>query len=240
MNKIIAVAHDQGDLENRCSRWLDEAGYDVVPVCPAAGEPLPALDSTVSGVVVFGGRYDVNMKDDLAFLRHELRLIEDTLARGLPYLGICLGGQLLAHVLGETVDRHPEGWAEYGYYELMATEDGREFVGEPGLKVLQSHWHGWYRTPGGATRLAFTEAFPEQAFRYGANAYALQFHPEATRAMLETWISRRPPERYLLRGSHRPERQRADFLAFDAQLGTWFAGFLARWIGPVIRREAAE
>lgn len=237
MSKIIALLHDKADAPNHCMAWLAAAGHQVVTACPAEGEAIPALDSTISGAVVFGGRYDVKMKGELPFLRAELAFIEDLLKRDVPYLGICLGGQLLAHVLGEEVDRHPQGFAEYGYYDLIPTAEGADFVGPGGLKVLQSHWHGWYETPKGATRLAYTDAFPQQAFRYGRNAYGLQFHPEATRATLERWISRRPAERYLLNGTHPPERQLADHLANDAALQSWFGGFLSRWMGPARNPE---
>ena len=231
MSKIIAILHDKADAPNHCTAWLEAAGFEVVTACPAAGEPIPALGPTVSGAVVFGGRYDVNMKADLTFLRAEMAFIEAVLKRNIPYLGLCLGGQLLAHVLGEEVDRHPGGFAEYGYYDLKPTPEGAGFIPASGLKVLQSHWHGWYGTPKGATRLAYTEAFPQQAFRYGTNAYGLQFHPEATRATLERWISRRPPERYLLTGAHPPERQRLDHASHDGALQAWFAGFLTQWMG---------
>ncbi len=239
MRKIVTLLHDTADAPNHCTAWLTAAGHEVITACPAEGDAVPILDSTISGVVVFGGRYDVKMKGDLAFLRAELAFIETVLTRGLPYLGLCLGGQLLAHVLGESVDRHPEGYAEYGYYDLIPTAEGQDFVGPHGLKVLQSHWHGWYGTPRGATRLAATAAFPQQAFRYGENAYGLQFHPEATRDTLERWINRRPPERYLLKGAHPPERQLADHLIHDAALQSWFDGFMARWIGPAPKQEEA-
>lgn len=239
MSKIIALLHDTADAPNHCTSWLEAAGLELVTACPAAGEPIPALEPNVSGVVVFGGRHDVKMKGDLAFLRAELAFIEGVLKRDIPYLGLCLGGQLLAHVLGEEVDRHPEGFAEYGYYDLIPTPEGAGFIPAGGLKVLQSHWHGWYGTPRGATRLAYTEAFPQQAFRYGANAYGLQFHPEATRATLERWISRRPPERYLLKGTHPPERQLLDHASHDAALRSWFGGFLAQWMSAGAKREEA-
>ena len=231
MSKFIAILHDRADQPNHCTAWLEAAGHEVIAACPAAGDALPPLDSTISGAVVFGGRHDVKMKGDFAFLRAELAFIEDALKRDIPFLGICLGGQLLAHVLGEEVDRHPQGFAEYGYYDLIPTPEGAAFTGAGGLKVLQSHWHGWYETPKGATRLAYTEAFPQQAFRYGAKAYGLQFHPEATRATLARWIGRRPPERYLLKGTHPPERQLADHASYDAALRIWFDGFLTRWSG---------
>ena len=233
MNRVIAISHDAGDARepsDRCTAWLKQAGYAVTTVCPAAGQAIPELDSSVAAVVVFGGKYDVMKQNEYPFLADEMRLIGRTLERRLPYLGICLGGQLLAQLLGEDVDSHRQGFAEYGYYDLVPTAEGSDFVG-PGLKVLQSHWHGWYATPRGATHLAATENFPQQAFRYGGNAYGIQFHPEASRQMLETWIGRRAPERYLLKGTHAPERQLADNLAYDAALAAWFHGFLKRWIG---------
>ncbi len=244
MTRILAITHDPTDIPNRCSDWLQDQGYDVVAACPAAGDALPVFDERVAGVVVFGGRYDVRDREQHVFLKDEIRFIEEVLRRDLPYLGICLGGQLLAHVLGETVEGHPDACAEYGYYDLHLTREGRGFAPE-GLKVLQSHWHGWYATPKGTTLLAYTENFPQQAFRYGDRAYAIQFHPEARRSTLEKWIGRRPKERYLLAGAHPPEQQLADNVRYDAALATWFHGFLGRWMGPArsqwnALREAAE
>ena len=240
VNRIIAITHDDAPPGDRCTAWLEANGYAVETVHPAGGEAIPPLDDGVAGVVVFGGRYDVKMKRELPFLRDELAFIEQALKRQTPLLGICLGGQLLAHVLGEQVGPHPQGHAEYGYYDLIPTPEGRAVMGD-GLKVLQSHWHGWYNTPAGATHLAGTADYPQQAFRYGGNAYGLQFHPEATRGMLTRWIGRRPSERHALRGAHPADRQLTDNLLHDAALGRWFDGFLQNWIGPAMaQREAAE
>jgi GMP synthase (glutamine-hydrolysing) len=240
LNTIIAITHDPEDGRDRCTAWLAQAGYDVRLACPAAGDAIPDLDDGVAGIVVFGGKYDVKMQGEHSFLVDELRFIEAALARDVPFLGICLGGQLLAHVLGEDVDLHPQGYAEYGYYDLMPTDEGKALF-DGGLKVLQSHWHGWYGTPRGATRLAYTKNFPQQAFRFGRHAYGLQFHPEATRPMLEKWIGRRPAERYRLKGTHLPGQQLEDNLAHDAALGRWFHAFLSGWIGPAqSMKEAAE
>ncbi|HRX35362.1 MAG TPA: gamma-glutamyl-gamma-aminobutyrate hydrolase family protein [Aestuariivirga sp.] len=240
MKTVIVITHDRADTSNRCCDWLQRQGYRLEAACPAEGDAIPAIADDTAGAVMFGGKHDVKMKSEHAFLRDELHFIEQVLKADLPFLGICLGGQLLAHALGEDVDLHPEGHAEYGYYDLKPTPEGEAVFGR-GLKVLQSHWHGWYDTPTGATRLAYTDAFPEQAFRYGRHAYGMQFHPETTRETLERWIGRRPPERYLLKGTHPPATQLADNLVHDAALGQWFDGFLSGWIGTAAAmQEAAE
>jgi GMP synthase (glutamine-hydrolysing) len=109
------------------------------------------------------------------------------------------------------------------------------------MKVLQSHWHGWYRTPKGAVKLGASEAFPEQAFRFGTNAYGFQFHPETSRNGLTRWISRRSPHKQTMKGAHGADRQLADNLVYDKELGGWFNDFLDGWIsGRRTMREAAE
>jgi GMP synthase (glutamine-hydrolysing) len=238
--KIILVTHDPADTDDRASAWLAAQGYELERTCPAEGGMIPPLTEETAGVVVYGGKYDVDQQDRYPFLLDELRLIEEVLKREVPFLGFCLGGQLLAHALGEEVGPHPQGFVEYGYYDFLPTSEGRAILGEV-PKVLQSHFHGWYNAPKGVVSLGRSETFPEQAFRYGERTYGFQFHPEASRAMLERWIARRPPERHLMPGAHPPERQRADFERYDKALGEWLYWFLARWAKPAaLWREAAE
>jgi GMP synthase (glutamine-hydrolysing) len=239
MKDVILVTHDTDDKDDRASLWLARQGYRLVWACPAAGDAIPQIDDKTAGIVVYGGKYDVRDQRLHPFLVDELEAIELALKRNVPFLGLCLGGQLLAHVLGEDVGPHPNSHAEYGYYDLLPTEPGRIEFGE-GLKVLQSHWHGWYNTPKGAVKLASSTHFPEQAFRYGSAAYGLQFHPEASRSMLQRWVGRRPSVRHKLPGAFDPDRQLADNLVYDRALGEWFHGFLGRWMAPLAVREAAE
>ena len=238
--KFVLVAHNAREKDDRASAWLRRHGHPVEWVCPAAGEPLPALGEDVAGIVVYGGPHDVDQQETHTFLTGEMAFIDAALAREVPVLGICLGAQLMAHVLGQKVHGHPEGAAEYGYYRLDVAPEGRDHIPD-GLTALQSHWHGWYDTPAGATLLARSELFPQQAFRYGTNAYAFQFHPEASRETMSRWAGRRPPERHAMPGAHLPERQIADHALYDAALGQWFEDFLARWAGvPETQDAAAE
>ncbi len=237
---VVLIVHDRDEMDDRASAWARRKGYALKWVCPAGGERLPELDDEVAGVIVYGGAQDVDQQDRHTYLKDEMRFLDQALKRETPVLGLCLGGQLLAHTLGERVGAHPEGRAEYGYYDLLPTKDGRKLFGAP-MKVLQSHWHGWFGTPKGAVKLAATADFPEQAFRYGANAYGFQFHPETRRSGLSRWIARRPSNKQTMTGAHSPDRQLADNLLYDQALGGWFNNFLDGWMsGRQFRYEAAE
>jgi len=239
VRKFVLVTHAGDESDDRASVWLARQGYRMERVCPADGEALPAMGEDVAGTIVYGGKFDVDNQDDYPFLKDELGWIDCALRRNVPVLGICLGAQLMAHALGQKVHAHPAGCAEYGYYRIEATPEGKSIIGED-LTVLQSHWHGWYETPAGATLLARSELFPQQAFQYGAHGFAVQFHPEASLATMTRWVGRRG-ERNYLPGAFAPERQIADHGLHDGRLGQWFEDFLARWAGvPETTRAAAE
>ena len=123
---------------------------------------------------------------------------------------------------------------EYGYYPIRPTPDGRALIPD-GLMVLQSHYHQ-FDVPPGATNLASSELFPHQAFCYGEKAIGLQFHPEASRQMLQAWIRRRG-ERNRAPGAYPPARQLADNVRYDAALAAWFQSFLEEWAAPAVVRS---
>jgi GMP synthase (glutamine-hydrolysing) len=236
--RFVLVTHDADERDDRASAWLRRHGQPLEWVCPAVGEALPVLGEDVAGIIVYGGRYDVDQQEAYPFLTDEMAFIDAALGRETPVLGLCLGAQLMAHVLGAKVHRHPEGAAEYGYYRLDAAPGAGDDIPH-GLSVLQSHWHGWFDTPAGASLLARSELYPQQAFRYGRSAYALQFHPEATGETMRRWIGRRPAQRHALPGAHLPERQIADHALYDEALAQWFEAFMARWAGPAASEWAA-
>lgn len=141
------------------------------------------------GLVVLGGPMNVEDQARLPHLRTELLAIEAALRQGKPVLGICLGAQLLAHVLGAPIDRH--GRPEIGWYELATTPHGREdrVLGHIGARAPVFQWHSYsFGLPSGATHLASTDTCEQQAFCYGGNAYGFQFHMEADAAMIERWL----------------------------------------------------
>jgi GMP synthase (glutamine-hydrolysing) len=233
----IVISHDLAERDDeRVSAFLKRNDFKLLWACPAEGDAAPEVTDEVSALAVLGGKYGVPDKDIYPFLKEEMRLIRAGLKRDIPVLGICLGAQLLAHELGAAVGPHPEAVQEYGYYRLIPTAEGRALIPE-NLMALQSHYHQ-FGIPAGAMRLAHTELYENQAFRFGANAFGLQFHPEASRGSLERWITRRG-ERNFAKGAHPPERQLADYAKYDESLGRWFEEFLKKWIAPALEKSKA-
>jgi GMP synthase (glutamine-hydrolysing) len=148
-----------------------------------AGDALPELDR-VGGLVVMGGPMGVDDTDAHPHLAAERDLLAGALQLGLPVLGVCLGAQLLARALDGEVWRGPE--LEIGLGGVALTDQGRAdpVLGPAGRAVPVLHWHqDTFEIPDGAVRLAGSPAYPNQAFRFGRLAYALQFHVELDRTL---------------------------------------------------------
>lgn len=140
-------------------------------------------------LIVLGGPIGANDDQDYPFLKHAFRIIEHRLKTEKPILGVCLGSQLLARVLGARVYAAPV--KEIGWAPLTLTADGRRSpLGHLAPeKTSLLHWHGdTFDLPFGAVHLASTPLCLSQAFQWGNNILALQFHPEVTARGLERWF----------------------------------------------------
>ena len=142
------------------------------------------------GLVVLGGPMNVQDPPQRPHLANEMRAIEKMLEQGKPVLGICLGAQLLAHVLGAPVQRNET--PEIGWYPLRKTAEG---MTDPVLAPLQAEtpvfqWHGCrFDIPKDAVHLAQSPHCAQQAFRHGDNAYGFQFHLEMDERLVERWLT---------------------------------------------------
>ncbi|TDK33319.1 type 1 glutamine amidotransferase [Luteimonas terrae] len=142
------------------------------------------------GLVVLGGPMNVEERAKRPHLMTELRAIERMLELGRPVLGICLGAQLLAHVLGAPVRRIDR--PEIGWYPLTTTDSGRldPVLAPLGATAPVFQWHGrHFEVPATAVHLARTDSCEQQAFRYGDNAYGFQFHLEMDQPLIERWLA---------------------------------------------------
>lgn len=211
---------------------IERAGYRV-HYYDIGLDPLWTLEPVKTElVIVLGGPIGAYEDDKYPFLREELGLLEERLAADRPTLGICLGAQLMARALGARVYPGPE--KEIGFAQITLTDEGRtsclaSFDGAPVL-----HWHGdTLDLPEGATRLASTAVCENQAFAYGRNALAVQFHPEAGGDGFERWLIGHTVE--LGHAGKSIEQLRADHQALAPDLQRRAVACLENWLGQLTR-----
>ncbi|GAB4368747.1 MAG: type 1 glutamine amidotransferase [Acidobacteriota bacterium] len=189
MNGVTVVQHVPFEGPARLVDLLARAGHRTRLVRPFAGEPLPEAGDC-EALAILGGPMGIGDPDAPRWLADEARLVEGALARGVPVLGICLGAQVIAHVLGADVVPVPE--PEIGWHEVVrapgaaCTPLARDWP----ERAVVFQWHGdGFTTPRGALRLAASAAWPDQAFAVGDRVLALQFHVETDRAAAEALVA---------------------------------------------------
>lgn len=189
MKKAVAIRHVHFEDLGAFEKPLQRAGYHI-EYLEAGYHDLKKLDPFGMDLLVsLGGPIGAYEEKEYPFLVQELSLLERRMQRDLPTLGICLGAQLMARALGAKV--YPGPQKEIGWKSINLTPAGKN----SSLKFLTPeltpvfHWHGdTFDLPQGATLLASTEICPHQAFRWGKNALALQFHLEILVEKLERWL----------------------------------------------------
>ena len=222
--KILCIVHQKGSDPGRVGCLLMERGYILDVRCPCMGHKLPASMDEYEACFVFGGPMSAN-DCHMGGIRTELDWIPTVLESGKPYVGICLGVQMLARVLGGSVSEHPEGMVEIGYVEIEPTEAGRAYFDGP-MHVYQWHREG-FALPDSCTVLARGAIFQQQAFRYGQNAYGVQFHPEVTLDMKKRWTTS-AAHRLVLPGAQPAVAHIDNHPHFDPPLERWTERFLDR------------
>ncbi len=224
---VLLVVHSRRSDPGQVAAALRTQGWGIDVRCPRAGVSLPESMDGHAGAVIFGGPMSAN-DDSLPFIRQELDWIPTALDSGKPFFGICLGAQLLARCLGAAVTVHPEGLHEVGYYPIAPTPAGGDVFPGP-LHVF--HWHGeGIELPAGAELLATGDTFANQAFRYGAAAYGVQFHPEIREDILKLWM-KRAADKLGAPGAQPPEDHLAGHARHGAAMHRWLDGFIGAWLG---------
>jgi GMP synthase (glutamine-hydrolysing) len=182
---MILIDHHENQRDDRAAIHLSSKGFELEQCCPFMGDVLPEIDHSIGGAVIYGGEQNVTEIDEHPFLQSEAQWIKHAVDADLPLLGICLGAQLIAHSLGANVRYHEDGLCEFGFYEVRGTENAEHWFPESML-VAQAHFQH-FDFPEGAIPLAVGGQFPNQAFRYNDNVFALQFHPEVTADIFLRW-----------------------------------------------------
>ncbi len=226
--KVLIIVHQPTSTPGRVGVKLKELGFELDIRRPCLGEPLPECLDEHHGVVIFGGPMSANDCQELDFIRREIDWLELPLRTNIPFLGVCLGAQLLARHLGAQVKPHPGGQVEIGYYPLRPTSTGLQLV--PRWPSHVYHWHReGFELPHGAELLAEGEAFANQAFRYGKTMFGIQFHPEVTQAMVHRWTVR-ASHRLELPGAQPRSAHLEGRLVHDQAVADWLDQFLCRWL----------
>jgi len=187
MKKTLHII--QNDPEVPPGNIIDNLAIPYVIHHPYRDGFLPDPEQS-SALIVMGGAMGAN--DDLRhpFLGELKNLVRTVAAAGIPYLGICLGGQLLAAALGAQVVSNR--WEELGTLDISLTQQGKEdhlFRGVPEIFGTFQWHHDSFDIPDGGVLLATSAACPHQAFRVGACAWGLQFHPEVTEEIIRDWCA---------------------------------------------------
>ncbi|OHD19754.1 MAG: hypothetical protein A2Y38_12045 [Spirochaetes bacterium GWB1_59_5] len=150
----------------------------------------PEDPGAYDGVVVFGGYMYATEDDKYPWILDELRYMEAAMKAGIPLLGICLGGQMLARLLGARVYKTPV--PEFGYWNMELSPAGEKSPLFAGMArpLLGFLWHNdAFDLPSGATRLASTPECPNQAFSYGERTFGLQFHLEFSGQQIHSMVT---------------------------------------------------
>jgi GMP synthase (glutamine-hydrolysing) len=221
MKKLLVFQHVPHEILGTLHPLLKSAGFRMRYVnFGRHPEAEPSLEG-YHGLVVLGGPMSVNDSDQLPHLTTEMNLIEEAMKRSLPVLGICLGAQLIAKTLG--ADVYPNKEKEIGWYDVTPTEEADR---DPLLAAFREsektfQWHGdTFDLPKCAVHLASSALCVNQAFRYDANVYGLQFHLEVDEWMIHRWL--RVPENRKeiagLRGKIDPDRIHMETPAYMPRL----------------------
>jgi GMP synthase-like glutamine amidotransferase len=176
--RIHYLTHVPFEKLGAMAPWLHHHGARVTATRFYHGEALPP-PGQVDALIVMGGPMGADDEARYPWMAAEKRFIERCIEAGTPVLGVCLGAQLIARVLGAPVRRNPE--PEIGWFPVQCTSEGRAHplgqLFDDATPVL--HWHGdTFAIPSGATHLARSWGCENQAFLYGNNVLGLQFHLE--------------------------------------------------------------
>ena len=183
MKTALFILHQKtseaGDIANK----LKIRGFDFEIIRPSLGESLPTNLNNYSAIVVFGGPMSAN--DNVEFMKKEIDWIGQVLQSDVPFLGICLGAQILAKYLGCKIEKNTNELSEIGFYKIQPTENGIKLFQSQDV-FYQFHTEG-FELPSGCELLAKGDIFSNQAFKY-KNCYGLQFHPEVNVYLHLKWL----------------------------------------------------
>lgn len=185
MRPVAIFRHSPTEGPGYFATYLESRNIPWRLIAVDQGDAVPADPRLFGGLVFMGGPMSVN--DELPWIAPVLKLIRDARDAGVPTLGHCLGGQLIAKALGGVVTRNPVKEIGWGRVDVLLSGLAAEWFGAQ-LKSFESfHWHGErFSIPPGATRIASSAYCENQAFVLGPHL-GMQCHVEMTPELIRTW-----------------------------------------------------
>lgn len=228
---ILVILHRSCGDTGKIGQLLLDNGYQLDVRCIIEGDKLPDARD-YAAVIIFGGIMSANDCQTIPAIAEEIDWIPSVLAADVPYLGICLGAQLLARALGAGVARKPDLSVEIGFHHVRPTAQHGGLLLNDGMRFYQWHLEG-FSIPDNCERLAESDNFPNQAFQVNPYTIGLQFHPEATREMIDCWVQREP-QHLALDGAQSYKTQVELFRESDTIVNEWLTTFLHRWLSAKV------
>ena len=194
---ICFVQHVSYETPGIITTWARTHQHPYTIVHPYAAEPFPAL-SDIDMLVLMGGPMGVYQNNQYAWMKDEMKWIEQAIDSGKKLLGICLGAQLVAHVLGAKV--YPHEQKEIGWFPVYAEKSNPTENTYAGLFTPQAtvfHWHGdTFDLPAGAVNHVYTPGCRHQLFSWSTHVLGLQFHLEVGQENIQRMLEAGSAEIY--------------------------------------------
>jgi len=188
MGRALHIQNESTDPAVPFVEALEEHGFEVQTLHPYRGDELPETLDGIDAVVAGGGLVDTHQAGEVPWLEREIQLVREALVRGTPYMGLCLGAQILTEAAGGTVyrsDPHEVGWHDVEL--LPAAGDDALFARLP-ERFPAMQWHYYACRPSEEMVLLARNPAAVQAVRVGDAAWGTQFHIEVTRDVLMLWL----------------------------------------------------
>jgi GMP synthase-like glutamine amidotransferase len=185
MSEFLVIQNTRIEGIGTLGDLLKADGFDTKTIL-AKNEKIPDVD--YNAIIILGAPESAN--DDLPYLKQEIKLIQDSVKKDIPVLGICLGSQLIAKAFGARVYKGPR--KEIGFYEDVEFDDTVQSGLFNGIKSpsLVFHWHGdTFDLPKNAIRLAHSKNYQNQAIKIGS-AVGIQFHLEVDEPTIKLWLEK--------------------------------------------------
>lgn len=230
MKPVLILQFMADDTPAYLGTWLQRAGLPA-DIRLAGVAHFPERLDGFRALALLGGPMSVN--DDLPYLRDAERLIAAAMAAGVPVVGHCLGGQLMARTLGARVQASPAPEVGWHTMQCIASAPCDEWFGPDATQAV-FHWHyEAFALPPQATLLASSPQCPHQAFALGPHL-AMQFHVEVDVEKVGAWCDQ-PDAQYSSACRteptvHRPERIRAETAKFIERQQRLADRIYRRWI----------